>query len=248
MKVYAINLKTSEKRRSYIENLLQKFGPVFESNIVEAVDGRFMSDDELRKIWDQNRTYRNYGRYMSGGEIGCSLSHRKCYEEILKNGDDTAMVIEDDVSFQEENVCEVVTAAERVLRSSRPVIILLTGSYWYMTKTDLPGTRFSLACLYEGMGTVAYMINNAAAKILDAAPQAYLADDWYSIRSFGITVYAVNPHIAGDVGLFGSDIFGNYQGAVRKNLSLCRKLQLYRRGLMRRFLGCIGHWEKRAFD
>lgn len=247
MKVYVVNLKTSLERRSYIEKLLQRFGTFFETNVVEAVDGRYLPDDELGKIWDQNRTYRNYGRYMSGGEIGCSLSHRKCYEEILKNGDDMAMVIEDDVSFQEENVREVVAAAEKVLRTSRPVIILLTGSYWYMKKKDLPGTRFSLAGLYEGMGTVAYMINNAAAKILDAAPRAYLADDWYNIRSFGITVYAVNPHIAGDVGLFVSDIFGNYQGAVRKNLGLCKKLQLYRRGLMRRFLGRIGHWEKRAF-
>lgn len=229
-----------------MKHLLDSFGDFFDISFIEAVDGRNLSDEEKDEVWNQKETYKTYGRYMKGGEIGCSLSHRKCYEEILKNGDDVALILEDDVVFKENaDIRKVVSAVGKLLCTQKPMIVLLSGSYWFFKERSLPGVDFQLASVFEAMGTMSYMMNQAAAKRMASIEKKYLADDWYHWRTHGIKVYAVHPHIAGDFDLFGSVIAGSYEGWKRKNLSFKNKLRAYYRGVIRRVLGRIGNWEKR---
>ena len=215
-------------------------------HFVEAVDGRALSDEQLNEMWNQKETYKTYGRCMKGGEIGCSLSHRKCYEEILKNGDDAALILEDDVVFKENaDIRKVVSTVEKLLCTQKPMIVLLSGSYWFFKEKSLPGVGFQLASVFEAMGTMSYMINLAAAKRMTSIDKKYLADDWYHWRDNGIKVYAVRPHIAGDVGMFESEIVMCGLGLVRRNISVMKKAQSYYQAVLRRFLGYIGNFEKR---
>ena len=246
VKVHVINLKTSTDRKQYIEHLLSPYQDFMDVHFVEAVDGRALSDEQLNEMWNQKETYKTYGRCMKGGEIGCSLSHRKCYEEILKNGDDVALILEDDVVFKENaDIRKVVSTVEKLLCTQKPMIVLLSGSYWFFKGKSLLDIDFQLASVFEAMGTMSYMINLAAAKRMTSIDKKYLADDWYHWRANGIKVYAVRPHIAGDFDLFGSVIAGSYEGWKRKNLSFKNKLRAYYRGVIRRVLGRIGHWETR---
>ena len=215
-------------------------------HFVEAVDGRVLSNEQLNEVWNQKETYKTYGRYMKGGEIGCSLSHRKCYEEILKNGDDAALILEDDVVFKENtDIRKVVSTVEKLLCTQKPMIVLLSGSYWFFKEKSLPGVDFQLASVFEAMGTMSYMMNQAAAKRMTSIDKKYLADDWYHWRDNGIKVYAVRPHIAGDVGMFESEIVMCGLGLVRRNISVMKKAQSYYQAVLRRFLGYIGNFEKR---
>ena len=246
VKVYVINLKTSTDRKQYIEHLLSPYQDFVDVHYVEAVDGRVLSDEQLSEVWNQEETYKTYGRYMKGGEIGCSLSHRKCYEEILKNGDDVALILEDDVVFKENaDIRKVVSTVEKLLCTQKPMIVLLSGSYWFFKEKSLPGMGFQLTSVFEAMGTMSYMINLAAVKRMTSIDKKYLADDWYHWRVNGIKVYAIRPHIAGDVGMFESEIVMCGLGLVRRNISVMKKAQSYFRAVSRRFLGYIGNFEKR---
>lgn len=248
VKVHVINLKTSTDRKQYIEQLLSPYQDFMDVHIVEAVDGRSLFERQLNELWNQKETYETYGRYMKGGEIGCALSHRKCYEEMLGNGDEVALVLEDDVVFEENaDVRGIITSVDMMLRTKKPMVVLLSGSYWYFRRKSLLVANCGLASVFEAMGAMSYMINRAAAEIMTAVDKKYLADDWYNWRGEGIMVYAVHPHIAGDFDMFKSDIAGDYEGWHRENLSSVHKIRAYYRAVVRRCLGRIGHWEKRKF-
>ena len=47
---------------------------------VEAVDGLSLSDNDLVLRFDEALAYQRYGRKLNKGEIGCTLSHYKCYQ------------------------------------------------------------------------------------------------------------------------------------------------------------------------
>lgn len=108
MKTYVINLKTSENRRIYMENLLSPYKDILDVCFVEAVDGRILTDKQLSSIWNLKGSYKTYGRFLRKGEIGCALSHKKCYREMLKSREDVALILEDDVVFQCDNVNEII--------------------------------------------------------------------------------------------------------------------------------------------
>ena len=245
MKTYVINLKTSTDRKRYMENLLIPYNDFLDVHFVEAVDGRQLSDEQLSKIWNQEATYKNYGRYMKGGEIGVSLSNRKCYGEIIKNNDEMALVFEDDVAFRDDVLRKILPLLVNVLRTEKPTVVLLSGSYWFTSFKKIPGTNYQLASVFEAMGAMSYLINQSAARKMLSVEKKYLADDWYNWKQNGIKVYALRPHIAGDMDLFGSVIAAGSEGWKRENLSFKNKIRAYYRGIIRRYLGSTGHWEAR---
>ena len=246
MKAYVINLKSSTDRKQYMEKLLAPYNNFFDVHFVEAVDGRQLSDKELDEIWNQKATYRNYGRYMKGGEIGVSLSNKKCYEEMIKNDDDMALIFEDDVAFREGiDLRKVLSSLENILRTQKPTVVLLSGSYWFTKTENIPGVNYQLASIFEAMGAMSYLLNQAAARKMLAIEKKYLADDWYNWKRNGVKIYALHPHIAGDMDLFASVVAGGYEGWKRNNLSFANQIRAYYRAVIRRVLGRIGNWEKR---
>ena len=245
MKTYVINLKTSTDRKRYMENLLIPYNDFLDVHFVEAVDGRQLFDEQLSKIWNQEATYKNYGRYMKGGEIGVSLSNRKCYGEIIKNNDEMALVFEDDVAFRDDVLRKILPLLVNVLRTEKPTVVLLSGSYWFTSFKKISGTNYQLASVFEAMGAMSYLINQSAARKMLSVEKKYLADDWYNWKRNGIKVYALRPHIAGDMDLFGSVIAAGSEGWKRENLSFKNKIRAYYRGIIRRYLGSTKHWEAR---
>lgn len=117
-----------------MKKLLSPYEGFLDVCFVEAVDGRNLSKKQLMKIWNQDKAYKTYGRYMKGGEIGCALSHRKCYEEIWNNHDDVALILEDDVSFQDVDMENIIFSVSKILKIEKPIIVLLSGDYWYIRK------------------------------------------------------------------------------------------------------------------
>ena len=80
MKVYIINLKRCPERKVYMNQILSQY-TFLDIEFIEAVDGSLLTKKEL--LFNQDKAFRIYGRTLSDGEIGCTLSHQLCYVTIL---------------------------------------------------------------------------------------------------------------------------------------------------------------------
>ena len=98
VKTYIINLISSTERLKYMFKLLQSYSQ-FKIEVVEAVDGRIFSPDERFAKFDDDICFNRYGRHINGGEIGCTLSHFKCYEKLALSEDEYVLILEDDISI-----------------------------------------------------------------------------------------------------------------------------------------------------
>ncbi|MBS1689518.1 MAG: glycosyltransferase family 25 protein, partial [Bacteroidetes bacterium] len=99
MKVYVINMERSKGRREVIEAQLKKLKLDYE--IVSAVDGRQMSDEELELVALRKNDFMK-------SQAGCMLSHLKVYKRMQEEQDEFALVLEDDVIATEKGMTKVL--------------------------------------------------------------------------------------------------------------------------------------------
>lgn len=88
-KTYVINLKHRKDRWNKIKDNFKDIN--IKLTRWDAVYGADIPDDEIKKI---TTTFCNY--ICSPGMIGCWLSHKKIWENIVKNNEDNVLVLEDD--------------------------------------------------------------------------------------------------------------------------------------------------------
>lgn len=94
MKVYLINLECSTKRLAIMQKRIDLLGLSFER--VSAVDGSTLSMEDLSIV---NAPNWRYPYTLSKGEIGCFLSHKKCWTKLLESDEEWALILEDDCVF-----------------------------------------------------------------------------------------------------------------------------------------------------
>ncbi|MCE3281429.1 MAG: hypothetical protein K0Q66_166 [Chitinophagaceae bacterium] len=95
--VYVITLRRAVERQEKITQHLQGLNFSF----FYGADKNDFSIDELKEkeIYNEEgaqNTHR-YNKAMTGGQIGCSWSHRLVYEDILQKGFEKVLILEDDV-------------------------------------------------------------------------------------------------------------------------------------------------------
>ena len=88
-KIYVINLLENEINRNYILILMKKYNINFSLVIVEKVT------DEMYQLVKKTLN-------ISKSELGCSLSHLWCLNNIIKNSYKNAIVFEDDIIFNKK--------------------------------------------------------------------------------------------------------------------------------------------------
>jgi GR25 family glycosyltransferase involved in LPS biosynthesis len=110
-KILYINLDRRNDRKEYMEKELKKINWSGSVERISAVDGKTLLRDDLYNLLDENAisefmdtSDRQFdpGSYMSKGAAGCALSHRKCWENILKGDDEKVLILEDDIQFDEK--------------------------------------------------------------------------------------------------------------------------------------------------
>ncbi len=94
---FVINLDSSIDRWNAIEKRLNSLN--ISAKRISAVDGRKKTDDEIASIlYPMNYEYRYlFPRLLSKAEVGCFLSHRKCWQELVDSDEDWALIMEDDL-------------------------------------------------------------------------------------------------------------------------------------------------------
>ncbi len=93
---YFINMSSSSGRRILFQSRADDLG--ISVIRVDACDGNQLTEADLK-------TYRSRVRlepWMSAGEIGCFLSHRKAWRLVTETGDQWAFVAEDDLYLADD--------------------------------------------------------------------------------------------------------------------------------------------------
>lgn len=241
IKAYVINLPQSKGRREYMEALLSKYD-FLDVQFIDGIDGRKLTQEEVDKLFDAKEAYKRYGRYLERGEIGCVLSHYKCYEEIIRSNEPYAMIFEDDISILKEFV--ITDAMRQILSSRKPTALMFSGDYWYIKKKKLDECR-EIATVYDCVGAYAYCINNKAAKLLlNKNPlRACVADHWSFYKRIGINIKAIYPYVIdANIGGFESDIRQSHFGEIKRNMTISNRIPAYWLSGIKKALVKVGHF------
>ena len=237
---YIINLKTSPARKEYMRHLLSAY-PHLNLRFIEAIDGRILTEDELDVCYDRNKSLLRYGRVVNPGEIGCTLSHYRCYREIVEGDDDFVLILEDDISIVGDMSFLLNERMTSFMHSDKPKILFLSGDYWYWHKKNITG-------VFSAVGSYAYLINRVAAKRIVNGIKVpfHVADDWNLYKDYGVKLYAVYPYII-DANINGmpSDIQQNHWGHLKSKMSWDNVLKSYCKGAIKKILVCCGHFESK---
>ncbi|MGO1376449.1 glycosyltransferase family 25 protein [Psychrobacter sp. FME13] len=97
MKVYVVNMDNRPDRWKHIVSQLTALG--IEYTRVSAVDGKSLNVEE-QKLFDKRRFVLEQKKPSVLGEIGCAMSHRNIWKDIVRNEIKYALVLEDDVNLE----------------------------------------------------------------------------------------------------------------------------------------------------
>lgn len=214
-----INLAQSVSRKAYMDNLIKEY-PNLSVTYVGAVYGKSLSQSQLDNCFDMELSYKRYGKKLNSGEIGCTLSHFKCYQQLLSSPNNFTLILEDDITIIRDisNLEWVIPLIDNDI----PTVILLSGDYWYYSKRTI-NNEYEIATVLDAVGTYSYFINKAAAKLITQKnPRpSNVADNWSLYKSQGVKIKAIYPYmIDANISAFESNIKQEYFGECRKNMSL----------------------------
>src|SRR5512133_4287612 len=125
-RIFVVSLRRAAERRARVRQRLAGLRYEF----LDAVYKLDLDRDRLVRdgTYDERRTRRAYrmGKDMSLGAIGCALSHRRLYEDMLANGWERMLVLEDDVVPR----ADALAGLPEALRELPPTWELWYLGYW----------------------------------------------------------------------------------------------------------------------
>lgn len=92
--IFIISLAEATERRQRMTDIMNSLGLEFE--FIDAVDGR-KSPPLEQDIYNAKKRLKCFGKHLTGGEIGCTLSHKFLYEKIVNENIEQALIFEDDI-------------------------------------------------------------------------------------------------------------------------------------------------------
>lgn len=103
-----IHLERSLERKPQVRKLKKNLP--YRTKVVEAVDGS-NPDNDFSKSYIPRLLCPRYPFNLRSAEVACFQSHQKCWQEILDQGLDAALIIEDDVDIIDEEFTAAVELA-----------------------------------------------------------------------------------------------------------------------------------------
>lgn len=207
IKTYVISLKDEIVRRNSISKQIEKI--FFEFEYIDAVDFRMASSDLLERHTHKYKV-GSIRRRLTKGEVGCALSHFKCYQSFLSDNFDWAWVIEDDADLSRLTNDSVEKIISLVAENNIDVVIL---GYSKLSKNEeldfykfepirklFVSEHFALGEPWKNWtcGTVSYLISKSGAKkMLDYFSDGKVitvADDWmFFEKNIGLNITHLRP-------------------------------------------------------
>lgn len=232
LKVYVVNLRRSISRRNYIEQKLQHYNIPFE--VFEAVDGNDLSESVLREIYAKGKYFKHrYGRDMNKGEIGCALSHIRLYKKILEEKIPQAIILEDDIEFDERlfHIVQNIQSVKKLLNHYDLVLLGYADADLNYRKPGICSVwkRITLDSVIKAgvpvsrcWGTIGYMISlKGAEKLLSRGSIPMMQADFLTSNSpeMGVSLGIIRnqivwPHEIGEESIIGKRFFDETANVV----------------------------------
>jgi glycosyl transferase, family 25 len=179
VRAYVINLARSSDRRTHMLAQLAKTG--LEFSFVTAIDDREL---DLRGSDKVHQSYLERSDWCPG-RVGAALSHLRAYEQILADGLDQALVLEDDVRLP-AGLSTMLHAVGGHLAGAEVALLLYDTHYDCELSKDsavrLPDSRLLALPIDIGapVGAAAYVITREACERMSKTvlPVRSDADDW----------------------------------------------------------------------
>ncbi|MEO7046084.1 MAG: glycosyltransferase family 25 protein [Ferruginibacter sp.] len=151
IKVFIINLKRSPERREEMIRQMNLYGLKYE--FFDAVDGTLLPSEVIEKSRTRsNKWYKEDegpSQSMKLGEIGVALSHYEIYQKIIKENLELAIILEDDINF-DERFQEFLKNSADINAVMKQFDLLLLGYCTHDLKFNLPAD-----CSYWGRKKIA---------------------------------------------------------------------------------------------
>lgn len=192
-----MSLSGAARRREHMDEQLRRLGMPFE--FFDAVDGRALSEDQVRAVYDEGRARQTFWGPLNRGEIGCALSHIAIWRLIVEQRVPHAFVLEDD-AILDASTPEVLAALPPLMNPGDVVLLVKTNdNTFFFRQSALPAGRrlvYVNQPLYTATG---YALGPGAAArlIARALPLRVPIDFWYHDIGFkGTTpIRAVYPEL-----------------------------------------------------
>ncbi|SHL16337.1 Glycosyltransferase involved in LPS biosynthesis, GR25 family [Roseovarius marisflavi] len=234
IRAFVLHLLRATARRDNSRDLLDNCA--LPGEIWEAVDGTTLSSTELSATIGAGLFAPAYPFALKSGEIGCFLSHRQIWAEIVRRDLPAAMIIEDDAAITPEVYRAALGLARAHIETLGYIQFQTRARQGPSTLIDMAGTCALSVPERGGLRTTAQMVGNAAARQLlalsdrfDRPVDTFVQSHWHT----GLRPATILPSGVSDIAdqLDGSTIQG---GAARPPLAKlgrewarCR----YRRGV-----------------
>ncbi|WP_238987435.1 glycosyltransferase family 25 protein [Roseovarius dicentrarchi] len=212
-----LHLARATARRENAEALLDTCG--LEGEIWPAVDGTALSAADVTAVYQPGLFRPSYPFKLRPGEIGCFLSHRQIWSEIVRRNLDAALILEDDVALSQPTFASardlalqhVGTLGYIKMRATPPkgrVRIVQQRDGATLVTGDNPGLGATAQCVSRN-GALQLLKHS---KTFDRPVDTFIQSHWFT----GLAPSTVYPsgveHI--DVELAGSTIQGKDEGIL----------------------------------
>ncbi|MDX3772596.1 glycosyltransferase family 25 protein [Chromatiaceae bacterium AAb-1] len=94
-KIFIINLDRSTERYQHVLSQLSAW-PDLPVERVSAADGRQMTEQQLSRYYSADLNRHIYYKMLKNAEKGCFISHIRCWQQIIEQQLDFAIILEDD--------------------------------------------------------------------------------------------------------------------------------------------------------
>ena len=197
-KVYYINLEGRPDRNDHMKHLINKFDMDIITERIDAIDGTKLSESEIsqyvtpygrKRIKDAKK---RYGVDLTQGGVGCALSHRKVWDDIIKNNYNNALILEDDVDFTEDFIFKYNQIAQ-TFPKNYDIIFLgyhpTTDEYLYRDKNH------KLLRTKKVFGLYGYLVSSSGAKkLLNLFPIDVQIDSVIGDHIDDLNIFLVEPN------------------------------------------------------
>ncbi|MCW9732131.1 glycosyltransferase family 25 protein [Avibacterium sp. 20-15] len=213
MKKFLISLDKDHQRRE----LFFSQPDTRDFTVFSAINTMQETPENLTALYDQEKFSQRYGRNVTKGEIGCTLSHLAVYALIAKDTsiqeDEYCLICEDDALFNQDFQYHLTALLKENIQAD--IILIGQSKIDHFNHSELEinypttfsflrhrisGTGFSYSYPYRNYfaGTVAYLIKKSAVKPFLAEEKPYwLADDYILFENkFSLDTQVIRPLLA----------------------------------------------------
>ena len=218
VKIYIMNPEKFQNRRSVLKDKLNN--TKFKYEFMSINDEVELTHDAIVKNHDSKKTKDSFGRNFSRGELASTLNHLLAYKKFIESENDIAIILEDDVTFDNEIFERITNIVTKTIDVSRPQVCLLTPVISYLKYSSITiDSKYKIASVVQAWGQ-AYVINRLAAKsaIKTNNKSWIIADDWVRYNRYaGISLLGVIPSIVKINEIFNSNLMSDRSKSTRNN-------------------------------